>query len=211
MNFAADTRPSTAPTAEKAISFISKGWREVKDSADADLRLIRARANSFRKLATSIDRELENFINSAPVWTSSSISSSSSQSPLTMISSSTSIPDLEFVKKIQPKLTEFRRAYSSPDFSKKVFERWTPRARIKLDLSAIKNALVSVGEVEGEISDLDSDRSWLVGREEEQREWEPIRKLKTGLREFELRNPPSEVFENFKRADFMERLKLSLV
>ena len=112
MNFAADTRASTAPTAKKAISFISKGWREVKDFADADLCLIRAQANSFRKLATSIDRELENFINSAPVWTSSSISSSSSQSPLTMISSSASIPDLEFIKKIQPKLTEFRRAYS---------------------------------------------------------------------------------------------------
>ncbi|CAA6660504.1 unnamed protein product [Spirodela intermedia] len=135
-----------------------------------------------------------------------------------MISTSTSIPDLEFVKKIQPKLSEFRRAYSSPDFSKKVLEKWTPRARIKIDLSAIKNALVSVGEVEGEILDLDRkrflrkarDERWKVERDEEGKDWEPIRILKTGFRELELKNPSSEVFGTFKGADFMEKVKLSL-
>ncbi|XP_078433902.1 UDP-Glycosyltransferase superfamily protein [Wolffia australiana] len=211
MNMAADSRPSTSATAEKAISFISKGWREVRDSADADLRLIRARANSFKKLATSFDRELENFLNSASSF-------SVSGAPVTMLSTSTSIPELEFVKKIQPKLSEFRRAYSSPDFSKKVFEKWTPRGRIKIDLSAIKNALVSVGEVEEDVLDLDrkrviqkaSDEWWKVGQGEEGKEWEPIRKLKTGIKEFELKGPSNEIFENFKRADFMERVKLIL-
>lgn len=226
MNLAAEPRPSTSATAEKAISFISKGWREVRDSADADLRLIRARASSFKQLATSFDRELENFLSSASsfsvpgaaAWSPSSFSSAS-QSPLTMISTSTSIPELEFVKKIQPKLSEFRRAYSSPDFSKKVLEKWTPRASIKIDLSAIKNALVSVGEVEGEVLDLDRkrflrkarDERWKVERDEEWKDWEPIRKLKTGLREFELKKPSSEVFGTFKGADFMEKVKLSLV
>lgn len=100
-----------------------------------------------------------------------------------------------------------------------MLEKWTPRASIKIDLSAIKNALVSVGEVEGEVLDLDRkrflrkarDERWKVERDEEWKDWEPIRKLKTGLREFELKNPSSEVFGTFKGADFMEKVKLSLV
>ncbi|MQL84717.1 hypothetical protein Taro_017237 [Colocasia esculenta] len=224
MNLGAEPRPSTPATAEKAFSFISRGWREVRDSADADLQLIRARANSFKMLATSFDRELENFLNSASAFNvpgavrwSPSPSSSASQSPLTMVPASTSIAELEFVKKIQPKLSEFRQAYSSPDFSRKVLERWSPRARIRLDLSAIKNAFMSE-EDEGEVLDLERERfrrrgrrvRWKVEQEEEAKEWEPIRMLKTGLREFERKSQSNEIFGNFRGSDFMEKMKLSL-
>ncbi|XAR69825.1 Digalactosyldiacylglycerol synthase [Bertholletia excelsa] len=59
--------PSTvAPTTtEKAFSFLSRGWIEMRDSAGADLQLMRDRANFFRSLASSFDQELENFFNSA--------------------------------------------------------------------------------------------------------------------------------------------------
>ncbi|KAH8485409.1 hypothetical protein H0E87_027007, partial [Populus deltoides] len=50
-----------------AFSLISRGWKEVRDSADADLQLMRARANSFKNLANSFDREIENFFNSASI------------------------------------------------------------------------------------------------------------------------------------------------
>lgn len=226
MNLGAEPQPSTSATAEKAFSFISRGWREVRDSADADLELIKARANSFKKLATSFDRELENFLNSASTFSvppavrwSPSPPSWASQSPLTMVPASTSIAELEFVKKIQPKLTEFRQAYSSPDFSRKVLERWSPRARIRIDLSAIKNALVSEVEDEGEVLDLDTKWfrqkgrrvRWKVEQEEEAKEWELIRMLKTGLKEFERKSHSNDIFGNFRGSDFMEKVKLSLV
>ena len=38
---------------------------------------------------------------------------------------------------------EFRRAYSSPNFSKKVLEKWTLRSQLRIDLSAIRNAIVA--------------------------------------------------------------------
>ena len=47
------------------------------------------------------------------------------------------------MKRLQPKLSEFRRVYSSPDFSKKVLEKWTSRLRLRIDLSAIRNAIVA--------------------------------------------------------------------
>ena len=43
---------------------------------------------------------------------------------------------------------EFRRAYSSLNFSKKVLEKWTLRSGLWIDLSAIRTAMVVEVEVE---------------------------------------------------------------
>lgn len=190
-----------------AFSFLSKGWREVRDSADADLQLMRDRANSFKNLATSFDRELENFFNSA--------------APAFSVPAMRSPPppaEIEFVKKLQPKLSEFRRAYSSPDFSKKVLEKWRPRARIRIDLSAIKNAIVSEELEDDGVVDFERGKRerrlsfWeeLKG-EGETRDWEPIRALKTRLKEFEKRSSSVEIFDGLKNSEFLEKLKSSLV
>ncbi|GMP65719.1 hypothetical protein CsSME_00026399 [Camellia sinensis var. sinensis] len=50
---------------EKAFLFISRGWKEVKDFADADLQLMKDKAISFKNMASSFDRELKNFLNLA--------------------------------------------------------------------------------------------------------------------------------------------------
>uniref|UniRef100_A0A2P2N4Q1 Uncharacterized protein n=1 Tax=Rhizophora mucronata TaxID=61149 RepID=A0A2P2N4Q1_RHIMU len=124
-------QPSTSENA--AFSFISRGWREVRDSTDADLQLIRSRAKSFKNLASSFDRELENFFNSA----SNSFLVPSLRSP-------TPPPaEIDLVKKLRPRISEFRRVYSAPAISKKVLENWSPRARLGIDLSAIRNAIAS--------------------------------------------------------------------
>ncbi|XP_076890735.1 digalactosyldiacylglycerol synthase 1, chloroplastic-like [Bidens hawaiensis] len=205
-------RPSdtSAVTAEKAFSFISKGWREVKDSTEADLQLMKDRAKSFKNLASSFDREFENFLTSA----------SRSTFPVPAISNSSSLTpaEIDFVKKkLQPKLTEFRRAYSSPDFSKRVLEKWSPRAKIRIDLSAIRNAIVS--EVE-EVDGRDRYRRTRVrdfsgvgdGDDEGQvvRNWEPIRALKTRLRELEQKSSSSEIIEGLKNSELVEKVKSSL-
>lgn len=192
-------------TSSNAFSFLSKGWREVRDSADADLRLMRDRANSFKNLATSFDRELENFFNSA------------APPPFSVpVVRSPPPAEIEFVKKLQPKLSEIRRAYSSPDFSKKVLEKWRPRSRIRIDLSAIRNAIVSEVDEEEEEGDdevVDFERRkrgrrlslkefwvWKEWKGEgEARDWEPIRALKTRFKEFE------------KNSEFVEKFKSSLV
>ncbi|KAG5043960.1 hypothetical protein JHK87_007875 [Glycine soja] len=197
------THPQT-PTSSNAFSFISKGWREVRDSADADLRLMRDRANSFKDLATSFDRELENFFNSA--------------TPPFSVPAMRSPPpkEIEFVKSLRPKLSEIRRAYSSPDFSKKVLEKWRPRTQIRINLSAIKNAIVSAEEEEEGIVDFEKRRrrrlsfweEWKGEGEGESRDWEPIRVLKTRLKEFEKRGSS---FDAFKNSEFVEKVKSSLV
>ncbi|GMP98602.1 hypothetical protein CsSME_00046423 [Camellia sinensis var. sinensis] len=201
-------------TAEKAFSFISRGWREVKDSADADLQLMKDRANSFKNLASSFDRELENFLNSA------------SRSKFSVPSIRSSPPaEIDFVKRLQPKLSEIRRAYSSPDFSRKVLEKWRPRARIRIDLSAIKNAIVSEVEDGGDFDERERYRRGRIvrfkdfrwdwpgdgGSEESQfRDWEPIRAFKTRLREFEQKSSSSEIFESLKNSEFVVKVKSSL-
>lgn len=127
-----------ASTSSSAFSFISKGLRDVRDSADADLQMMRDRAKSFKNLANSFDRELENFFNSA-----------STPFSVPAIRSPPPPAEIDFVKKLQPKLSEFRRAYSSPDFSRKVLQVEL-RVRIWIDFSAIKNAIVSeVEDVDG--------------------------------------------------------------
>lgn len=199
-------RPSgSIVTAEKAFSFISKGWREVRSSADADLQLLKNRANSFKNLA---DKEFENFLNSA------------SRTPFsvpTITASATLNPappaEIDFVKKLQPKLSEFRRAYSSPDF------KFYPRPQIKINLSAIKNAIVAeVGEEEDEEDERETLRKWRgVRSKEREREegqfgefWEPIRTLKSRLRELEQKSS-SEILEGIKNSEFVEKFKSSLV
>ncbi|KAJ8615481.1 hypothetical protein MRB53_034853 [Persea americana] len=203
--------PSTSsPAAENAFSFFSRGWREVRDSAGADLQLMRARATSFKNLATSFDRELENFL------LSSASSLSATIRPLPPPPSSPA--EIEFVKRLQPKLSEFRRA---PEFSRKVLQKWTPRSRIRIDLSAIKNAIVS--EVEDSVGfvELDGERSWRSGRGKIRgkefhwdwkgdEEWEPIRVLKKRLREFERKSSSSDFLGNFKSIEFVEKLKATL-
>lgn len=196
-----------------AFSFISKGWKEVKHSADADLQLMKERANSFKNLATSFDREIENFFNSASAFSVPAIRSPPAE--------------IEFVKRLQPNLSEFRRTYSSPDFSKKVLEKWGPRSRIRIDLSAIKNAIVSEVEAEGDET-IDFDRvrrgrkltfrefwgEWKGEGEAEEgqtKDWEPIRALKTRLKEFEKRSSSAEIFGGFKNSEFVEKFKSGLV
>ncbi|KAL1545648.1 Digalactosyldiacylglycerol synthase 1, chloroplastic [Salvia divinorum] len=198
-------RPSgSIVTAEKAFSFISKGWREVRSSADADLQLLKNRANSFKNLA---DKELENFLNSA---------SRTSFSVPTITASATLNPpppaEIDFVKKLQPKLSEFRRAYSSPDF------KFYSRPQIKINLSAIKNAIVAeVGEDEDEEDERETLRKWRGVRfKEKEREeaqfgefWEPIRTFKSRLRELEHKSS-TEILEGIKNSEFVEKFKSSL-
>ncbi|KAK8951004.1 hypothetical protein KSP39_PZI004629 [Platanthera zijinensis] len=199
INLAMGTRPSTSDTAEKAFSFISKGLREVRDSAGADIQLIRARATSFKDLA---DRELENFLHSSPVF------SVPAPSPM-----DSSIAELEFVKRIQPKLSEFRRAYSSPDFSRKMLERWSPATSIRIDLSRIRNAVVS--DDKGGLLDLErvSPRHRVRRirmKETEEAEWEPIRQLKEKFKEFEQKSQSNDIFGGFRSKELVQKVKLSL-
>ena len=60
---------------------------------------------------------------------------------------------IDFLKRLQQKLSEFQQAYLSPNFSKKVLEKWTLRSGLWIDLSAIRNAMVV--EVEVEVEDRD--------------------------------------------------------
>ncbi|KAL2933500.1 Digalactosyldiacylglycerol synthase 1 chloroplastic [Bienertia sinuspersici] len=216
------SRTSSATTSAvgspaSALSFISKGWREVKDSADADLQLMKDRANSFKNLASSFDRELENFINSASSFSVPAIKSTTNS-------------EIDFVKKLQPKLSEFRRVYSSPEFSRKVLEKWSrpTRPRIRIDLSAIRNAIVEEAEVDGgERVRVGKNRvrfrefkwDWKGEGEGEGesddgeegfKDWEPIRALKTKLKDFEVKKSPDEIFGAWKNNELVEKLKSSL-
>lgn len=183
-----DPRPPPPASTASPLALIRKGWREVRDSAGADLQLMRDRASTFRELATSIDRELEN---------------------------------LDLVKRIQPKLSEFRRAYSSPDFSQSVLRRWTAAdggsgdrgGRIlRLDLSAIRNAFASEVEDGARLAEWERGfRAWDWRGERE--EWEPIRRLKSGLRQLERRrsSSSSDFLVSLKNIEFVEKLKTRLV
>ncbi|KAK7845067.1 digalactosyldiacylglycerol synthase 1 [Quercus suber] len=87
-----------------------------------------------------------------------SSSSSSNSSAFSFISK-----EINFVKRLQPKLLEFRRVYLSPDFSKKVLEKWTPRSRLWIDLSAIRNVIVA--KVEDGDGVVDFDRAPIDARQ----------------------------------------------
>ena len=60
------------------------------------------------------------------------------------------------MKRLQLKLSKFRRAYSSSDFNEKVLEKWTLRSWLRIDLSTIRNAIVA--EVEDGDGVVDFDR-----------------------------------------------------
>ncbi|GAB4834052.1 Digalactosyldiacylglycerol synthase 1, chloroplastic [Ancistrocladus abbreviatus] len=199
---------SSGGSASSAFSFISKGWRGVKDSADADLQLMRDRANSFKNLASSLDRELENFINSASNFSVSTMK----YSPST---------EIDFVKRLKPKFSEFRRVYSSPGFSRKVLEKWNPRAKIRIDLSAIKSAFVEEVEIGGRgrgrrMTFKDFRWDWKGEGDAEGegelrlKDWEPIRALKTRLREFEMKKSSDEMFGGLRSSELVEKVKSSL-
>ncbi|XP_031504053.1 digalactosyldiacylglycerol synthase 1, chloroplastic [Nymphaea colorata] len=177
-------RPSSAATAEGALSFISRGWREVRDGAGADIRLMRARASSFRSLASSFEEELENLLTRPP----SAVS---------------------LVKRLEPKLSEFRRAYSSPDFSAGVLGGWSPGSS-GFDFSGLRSALGVEDENGRAIVELDERPvrrrrvSWKGEAEESSKEWEPIRLLKLRLKEFEHKASSSnlrgiELIEKFRK------------
>ncbi|KAL3347353.1 hypothetical protein AABB24_021164 [Solanum stoloniferum] len=175
---------SSSSTAEKAFSLISKGWEEVRSSADADLQLIRNRA-----------KELENFLNSVPTITATA-------------TTAITPGEIDFVKKLRPKLSEIRRVYSSPDFN------WAPKGKLRIDLSGIKNAIVTETEDE-------KLGKWRRERLKDERQfgelsnWEPIKAFRNRLREMEveIKSPnsssPVEIFEGIKNSEFMEKVKSS--
>ncbi|KAL6521198.1 Digalactosyldiacylglycerol synthase 1, chloroplastic [Orobanche gracilis] len=114
------------------------------------------------------------------------------------------------MKKLKPKLSEIRRVYSSPDF--KIYQR----PQIKIDLSAIKKAIVSeVGE--GDVEDeRESFSKWRIKFKEKEREegqfgelWEPMKTLQSRLRELEHKSS-SEILKEIKNSEFVEKLKSSL-
>ncbi|KAE9619553.1 hypothetical protein Lal_00041765 [Lupinus albus] len=188
---------SKSRTNRNAFSFISMGWRKVRDSADADLRLMRDRPNSFKKLATSFDRDFENFLNYPPPPFSVIPYASARPPPLPA--------EIDFVKNLKPRLMEERRG----GFGKKVLKKWRRRrSRIRVELLAMRDAVVS--EVEDMDGNVDFDRSgsrrrlsfrdfWGAwkGDEEEQhvKDWKPIPVLKSRLKEFDKK---SELIEKVK-------------
>ncbi|MBA0793408.1 hypothetical protein Gohar_017817 [Gossypium harknessii] len=201
---AAVAATTTTTSNSSAFSFISKGWREVRDSADADLQLMKDRANTFKNLAASFDREIENLIQSAtPTFSVPAIRQSS---------------EIDFMKKLQPKISEFRRVYSAPEISRRVMEKWGPRAKLGIDLSRIRSAIVSeVDETEEEdmygiveFNKFKKGRRARFTEEGQFGDWEPIRALKTRLREFEKKNASVEIFGGFKNSEFVEKVKSSL-
>lgn len=189
-----------------AFSFLSKGWREVRDSATADLRLMRARADSLRTLA---DRELEHILASA--------STALTSAPPPPLAAGAPIAELEFVRtRIQPKISELRRRYVSQEreLGRRVLEGWAPRgagkpARARVDLSgitAIRNAIVS---------EVDGGERWRRvvwnGEAEEGKEWEVLRMIRDGIKEFERRSQTKEIFEGLRSTgELVEKFKSSL-
>lgn len=177
-----------------AFALISKGWSELRDSATADLRLMRARA----------DRELEHLLASASALAGPA-------PPLPPVAAGAPIAEVEFVRKrIQPKIQELRRQYSS---SRAPDGGWPPGAStLRVDLSgitAIRNAIVAEG---------DGAERWRLARcrgergEEGRNEWEVVRMIRNGLKEFERRSLTSDMFAGFRgRGAFVEKFKLSLV
>ncbi|KAF8088865.1 hypothetical protein N665_0528s0023 [Sinapis alba] len=198
-----------------AFSLLSKGWREVRDSADADLQLMRKRANSVKNLASTFDREIENFLNNSAMSAFPVVSSPSASSSFGN--------EIGIMKKLQPKISEFRRVYSAPEISRKVMERWGPaKAKLGIDLSAIKKAIVSemeMDEREGVLEmrrrrDRDRFREFYAESEGEGEgeagfgDWKPIRSLKSRLKEFEKRSS-LEILSGFKNSELVEKLKTS--
>lgn len=209
----ADSEVSTV-TAEKAISFISKSWLDVRKSADEDIQRMRARAKSFTDLANSFDKELENFRKaSLNLGSESSTSGSFFRSfkdtgGLYTALNKSNLEDLDFLRK---PLSQFRRSHSNPDLANQQNQLVERRmgAGSKPDLSLLKRALIPrVNEedfylkgVEGMKKQRAVRNRRLVVRERHGTksnqqpsrdskpspdEWEPLRRMKESWRDLEI-------------------------
>ncbi|WVZ85577.1 hypothetical protein U9M48_032489 [Paspalum notatum var. saurae] len=193
-------KEETPPIADGsgAFAFISKGWREVRDSATADLRLMRARAETVRALA---DRELEHLLASA-----------SALAPLPPVAAGAPIAEVEFVRnRIQPKIQELRRQYASGALLDGGRAGAGGASSLRIDLSgikAIRNAIVA----EGDAAERWRLAPWKGDHGEEARnEWEVVRMIRSGLKEFERRSLSSDMFAGFRgRGEFVEKFKLRM-
>lgn len=177
-----------------AFAFISKGWREVRDSAGADLRLMRARA----------DRELGHLITSA-----SALAGPGPAPPLPRAPAWAPIAEVESAcKRIQPKIAELRKQCSSS-----VLVGWPPKAgaSLRVDLSGITAARNAIGS-HGDGGERLRVAPWKDdGGGEGEKEWEVVRMIRSGLKEFERRSLSSQMLGGFHgRSDFVEKFKLSL-
>lgn len=217
-------------SAEKAMSFISKSWLDVRRSADEDIKRIRARAKSFTDLANSFDRELENFRKASLNLGSDKSTSGNffrtfkdSGSLYTALNKS-HLEDLDFLRK---PLSQFRRSHSNPDLANQQNQLVERRvgAESKPDLSLLRQALIPrlneedfyLKGVEG----MQTQRPWrsrkLVvqdwqGSKGSQRaskntsssseEWEPLRRMKESWRDLE-----STAVTSKSPSEFIDNLK----
>ena len=117
--------------------------------------------------------------------------------------------------RIQPKISELRRRYASRerDLGRRVLEGWAPsgpvRARVDLSgITAIRNAIVS--EADG--GERWRRSAWKGEAEAEGKEWEVVRMIRDGIKEFERRSQTSEIFEGLRSTgELVEKFKSSLV
>lgn len=192
-------KDETPPIADGGtFAFISKGWREVRDSATADLQLMRARADSVRARA---DRELEHLLASASALAGPA-------PPLPPVATGAPIAEVEFVRKrIQPKIQELRRQYTS-----RGLDGGAGATSLRIDLSgitAIRNAIVA----EGDAAERRRLAQWKGDRDDDdgRKDWEVVRMIRRGLKEFERRSLSSDMFAGFRgRGEFVEKFKLSM-
>ncbi|XP_039024961.1 digalactosyldiacylglycerol synthase 1, chloroplastic-like isoform X2 [Hibiscus syriacus] len=137
------------------------------------------RANSFKNIAASFYREIENLINSA--------------TPPFSVPPVRQASEIEFMKKLHPKISEFRKVYLAPEIRRKVMEKWGPRANLGIDLSRIRSTVaaevygIKEEDTEGiiDFNKASEERSERLNEEGQFGDWEPIRALKTRIREFE--------------------------
>jgi digalactosyldiacylglycerol synthase len=200
-------------TAEKAMSFISKSWLDVRKSADEDLKRMRARAKSFTELAYSFDKELENLRKASLNLGSESNASAGSLTRtlqngggLYTAFNRSNFEELEFL--VKP-LSQFRRTQSNPDLGNQQKQLTGNMAgpQPKADLSLLRQAFIprvndedfflkgSEGmktqwaarnriTVRGK-DGFKSDSKGSKKAEPSNEEWEPLRKMKESWRDLE--------------------------
>lgn len=200
-------------TAEKAMSFISKSWLDVRKIADEDIKRMRARAKSFTDLANSFDKELENFRRASLNLGSHNNTSGDffrtfkDSGVLYTALNKSHLEDLDFLRK---PLLQFRRSHSNPDLANQqnqLVERHMG-AEGKPDISLWKQALMPrlneedyyLKGVEGVKTQRSRRNRKLVVRDRQgskgsQRaskstrtsaeDWEPLRRMKESWRDLE--------------------------
>ena len=216
-------------TAEKAISFISKSWLDVRKSADEDIKRMRARAKSFTDLAYSFDKELENLRKA-----SLNLGSESNVVPGSLVSTvrnggglytalnSSKFEDLEFF--VKP-LSQFRRTQSNPNLAnqQKQLTGHMAGSQPKADLSLLQRAFIPrVNDEDFYLKGSDgmktqrATRNRIVpygkdgyksdkGSKETKppsEEWEPLRKMKESWRDLE-----SSATNSKSPSEFFDNLK----